>query len=62
MEIDFAVDPSVPVKTDSLAEITSNSPLGDNFLGIRPGSLAAARRLPRARSLKSQWNTPASRT
>src|SRR6202050_334259 len=43
MEIDFGVDPSVPVKTDSLAEITRNSPLGDNFLGIRPGSLAAPR-------------------
>jgi phospholipid/cholesterol/gamma-HCH transport system substrate-binding protein len=43
MEIEFAVDPSVPVKTDSLAEITSNSPLGDNFLGIRPGSLTAPR-------------------
>ena len=43
MEIDFGIDPSVPVKTDSLAEITSNSPLGDNFLGIRPGSLTAPR-------------------
>src|SRR5215469_2354051 len=36
MEIDFAVDPKVPVKTDSTAEITSTSPLGDNFLGINP--------------------------
>jgi phospholipid/cholesterol/gamma-HCH transport system substrate-binding protein len=43
MEVDFAVDPAVPVKTDSIAEITSVSPLGDNFLGIRPGSLAAPR-------------------
>ncbi len=43
MQIDFAVDPNVPVKTDSVAEITSNSPLGDNFLGIRPGSLQAPR-------------------
>jgi phospholipid/cholesterol/gamma-HCH transport system substrate-binding protein len=43
MQIEFAVDPSVPVKTDSIAEITSNSPLGDNFLGIRPGSLQAPR-------------------
>jgi len=41
MEIDFVVDPSIPVKTDSIAEITSNSPLGDNFLGIRPGTLQA---------------------
>jgi phospholipid/cholesterol/gamma-HCH transport system substrate-binding protein len=43
MEVDFAVDPSIPVKTDSIAEITSNSPLGDNFLGIRAGSPQASR-------------------
>ena len=43
MEVDFAVKPDVPVKTDSLAEITSVSPLGDNFLGIRPGTAAAPR-------------------
>jgi len=41
MEIDFSIDPSVPVKTDSVAEITSVSPLGDNFLGILPGTLNA---------------------
>jgi phospholipid/cholesterol/gamma-HCH transport system substrate-binding protein len=45
MEVDFTIEPSVPVKTDSIAEITSVSPLGDNFLGIRPGTLDA----PRAR-------------
>jgi phospholipid/cholesterol/gamma-HCH transport system substrate-binding protein len=39
MEVDFAIDPSVPVKADSIAEITSVSPLGDNFLGIRAGTL-----------------------
>ena len=43
MQIDFAVKPSVPVKVDSKAIITTTSPLGDNFLGIVPGSLAAAR-------------------
>ena len=43
MEVDFAVEPSVPVKTDSIAEITSVSPLGDNFLGIVPGTLDAPR-------------------
>src|SRR5579864_4793010 len=43
MEVEFAVEPNVPVKTDSIAEITSVSPLGDNFLGIVPGSLAAPR-------------------
>jgi phospholipid/cholesterol/gamma-HCH transport system substrate-binding protein len=46
MEIDFAARSSVPVKTDSMAIITSTSPLGDNFLEINPGSAAA----PRARS------------
>jgi phospholipid/cholesterol/gamma-HCH transport system substrate-binding protein len=46
MEIVFRVRPDVPVKTDSRAEITSNSPLGDNFLGIRPGSSAAPRAAP----------------
>jgi len=35
MEIDFTVKPEIPVKTDSLIVITSNSPLGDNYLGIR---------------------------
>jgi phospholipid/cholesterol/gamma-HCH transport system substrate-binding protein len=43
MEIDFGVDPSIPVKTDSKAQITSNSPLGDNYLGIEEGSLQAAK-------------------
>ncbi len=41
MEVDFSVDPSTPVKTDSTATITSVSPLGDNFLGILPGTLGA---------------------
>jgi phospholipid/cholesterol/gamma-HCH transport system substrate-binding protein len=43
MEIDFSVQPDVPVKTDSLATITSTSPLADNFLGIVPGSNSAPR-------------------
>ncbi len=41
MEIDFRVDDQVPVKMDSEAEITSLSPLGDNFLGIVPHSATA---------------------
>jgi phospholipid/cholesterol/gamma-HCH transport system substrate-binding protein len=41
MEIVFSVAPNVPVKTDSMATITSTSPLGDNFLGIIPGTAAA---------------------
>ena len=52
MEVDFAVDPNVPVKTDSTATITSTSPLGDNFLGINPGT-ASAPRAPRDATLKS---------
>ena len=41
MEIDFRVDDQVPVKTDSKAKISSLGPLGDNFLGIVPGSASA---------------------
>lgn len=52
MEVDFSVNPNVPVKTDSLALITSNSPLGENFLGIKPGTNAAAR-APRDYTLKT---------
>jgi phospholipid/cholesterol/gamma-HCH transport system substrate-binding protein len=43
MEIDFAVRPDVPVKLDSKAIITTTSPLGDNFLGIVPGTSSAAK-------------------
>jgi phospholipid/cholesterol/gamma-HCH transport system substrate-binding protein len=43
MEIVFRVHRDVPVKTDSLATITSNSPLSDNYLGILPGSNPAPR-------------------
>jgi virulence factor Mce-like protein len=35
MEIDFTVKPEIPIKTDSLVIITSNSALGDNYLGIK---------------------------
>src|SRR5580700_1989182 len=41
MEIDFSVQPDVPIKTDSVATITSTSPLADNFLGIVPGTKAS---------------------
>jgi phospholipid/cholesterol/gamma-HCH transport system substrate-binding protein len=43
MEITFRVQPDIPVKTDSVVIISSNSPLSDNFLGIVPGSKAAPR-------------------
>lgn len=52
MEIDFSVQSAVPVKTDSAAEIASISPLGDNFLGIVPGT-AAAPKAPSGYTLKS---------
>ena len=56
LEIDFDIKPDVPVKTDSIAEITSVSPLGDNFLGVRPGS-AAAPKAPPGSTLRSNEYT-----
>jgi phospholipid/cholesterol/gamma-HCH transport system substrate-binding protein len=52
MEIVFRVKPDIPVKTDSVVVISSNSPLSDNFLGIVPGS-KAAQRAPSGCTLKS---------
>ena len=52
MEIVFRVRPDIPVKTDSVVIISSNSPLSDNFLGIVPGS-KAAQRAPSGSTLKS---------
>jgi phospholipid/cholesterol/gamma-HCH transport system substrate-binding protein len=46
MEIDFDIQPSVPVKTDSKATIASTSPLGENFLGILAGTPPAAHAPP----------------
>lgn len=48
MEIEFRVDNQIPVKTDSKAKISSLGPLGDNFLGIVPGTAAAPRAAPGA--------------
>jgi phospholipid/cholesterol/gamma-HCH transport system substrate-binding protein len=52
MKVEFSVDPHVPIKTDTKATITSNSPLGDNFLGLIPGS-ATAPSAPSGSTLKS---------
>jgi ABC-type transporter Mla subunit MlaD len=52
MEIDFSVESTIPIKTDSTVIITSTSPLGDNFLGIVPGTIASAPAQPGA-TLKS---------
>lgn len=46
MLVEFDVKPDVPVKTDSRVAIASNSPLGDNFLGIVPGTNAAPKAPP----------------
>ncbi len=53
MKIDFAVHPNIPVKTDSSVVITSNSPLGENFLGVLPGTNPAPR-APAGSTLKSK--------
>ena len=52
MQVDFDVNPDLPVKTDSSVLITSTSPLGENFLGIKPGT-ANAPRAPKDYVLKS---------
>jgi phospholipid/cholesterol/gamma-HCH transport system substrate-binding protein len=56
MEIDFTVKPEVPVKTDSLVIITSNSPLGDNYLGIK-GDKAKGPPAPAGSTLPSKEYT-----
>jgi phospholipid/cholesterol/gamma-HCH transport system substrate-binding protein len=42
IEIDFLVDRTTPVKTDSLAKITALGPLTDNYIEISTGSERAA--------------------
>lgn len=43
LEIEFRVGDQVPVKMDSKVKITSLGPLGDNFLGIVPGTATSPR-------------------
>lgn len=38
IEVEFAVDPTTPVRRDSVARITSLGPLGDNYLELTTGS------------------------
>ena len=52
-EVVFRVNKDVPVKTDSTTIVTSNSPLSDNYLGIKPGSNSAPR-APSGSTLKSE--------
>lgn len=56
MEIDFTVKPEIPVKTDTLVLITSNSPLGDNYLGLR-GDKAKGPPAPAGSTLPSKEYT-----
>ena len=42
IEVDFAVDPTAPVKTDSLARISQMGLLSDNFLELSPGAPGSA--------------------
>jgi phospholipid/cholesterol/gamma-HCH transport system substrate-binding protein len=53
MKVDFAVHPDIPVKTDSVVEVTSNSPLGENFMGILAGTNPAPR-APAGSTIKSK--------
>ena len=52
MLVEFVVKPDVPMKTDSKVQVASNSPLGDNFLGIIPGTNAAPK-APEGSEIKS---------
>ena len=56
MKIDFTAKPDIPVKTDSLATITSSSPLGENYLNILAGS-APAPHAPRDATLGAKEPT-----
>ncbi|MGA2716998.1 MAG: MlaD family protein [Bryobacteraceae bacterium] len=46
IEIDFAVDPDTPIRTDSVARVSSMGLLSDNFLEISPGTSSAAKAAP----------------
>jgi phospholipid/cholesterol/gamma-HCH transport system substrate-binding protein len=43
IEIDFAVAPDAPIRTDSVARVSSLGLLSDNFLEISPGTASAPR-------------------
>ena len=55
MEIDFRVQPEVPVKTTSLVSISSTGPLSDNFLQVKnlPGT-SSSPRAPTGSTLQSE--------
>lgn len=43
IEIEFAVDPETPIKTDSVARVTALGLLSDNYLEVSPGTRQANR-------------------
>jgi len=46
IEVDFNVGADIPLKTDSVAKITSLGPLGDNYLELSTGSRQAPKAPP----------------
>lgn len=54
IEIDFAVDRDAPVKTDSVAKISTLGPLTDNYIEISTGSEQAARAQPGSALLSTE--------
>jgi len=52
IEIDFSIDRSTPVKTDSIAKITTLGPLTENYIELTTGSERAAL-LPAGAEMKS---------
>ncbi|MGA8184614.1 MAG: MlaD family protein [Terriglobia bacterium] len=46
IEVDFSIEENIPLKTDSLAKITSLGPLGDNYLELSTGTRQAPKASP----------------
>ncbi|HET7101533.1 MAG TPA: MlaD family protein [Terriglobia bacterium] len=46
IEVDFSLEENIPLKTDSVAKITSLGPLGDNYLELSTGTRQAPRAPP----------------
>ena len=46
IEVEFTVARDIPLKTDSVAKITSLSPLGDNYVELSTGTPQAPRAAP----------------
>jgi phospholipid/cholesterol/gamma-HCH transport system substrate-binding protein len=46
IEVDFSIEEEIPLKTDSVARITSLSPLGDNYVELSTGTPHAPKAAP----------------